>query len=253
VTSTTDFATLGLEASKSGVSAASLAQTGFSVQYNAEAGVYIFNLPSSAPAGFYQNIGNSPNNRFWNGEIADAPTNTAIEASVYKPTPTNPEIQLTYTTFAMYGDLNNPAEPFGFLAFGKATPQSGIPVTGSATYSAQLKGSTLDEPTDIGGSATLNFDFGAGKLTGHFDPGINDGLGGYIPLGRYDFVNTVYAFGDTTFSGSLSNANQPTLGSFEGLFTGPQAQELMGRWTAPYTNPFTHANSEMFGVLVGKH
>ena len=254
VKTTTQFAALGLEASKAGVSASSLARSGFSVQYDAEAGVYIFDVPSSAPAGFYENIGNTPSNRFWNGEFADAPSNTSVQASVFEPRTTNPDIQLTYTSFASYGDLVGGAHPFGFVAFGAATPQAAIPVTGSATYSAVVRGSTLDGGSYIAGSATLNFDFAAGTLGGHFDPTIVSyaGLGEQVSLGRYDFTNTVFGVGSGSFSGQLSNTTLSGLGSFDGVLTGPSAEELMARWSAPYRLPGAQTTSEMFGVLVGK-
>ena len=73
-----------------------------------------------------------------------------------------------------------------------------------------------------------------------------------VSLGTYTFVNTVFGVGHTTFSGDLSHVGFSTLGSFNGLFTGPAAQELMARWSAPYENPDTHAMQEMFGIWVGK-
>jgi hypothetical protein len=87
---------------------------------------------------------------------------------------------------------------------------------------------------------------------GHFDPLIYDLSGGALPLGRYDFANTIYGTGGTNFSGSLSHSTVSGLGSFEGLFTGPTAQELMARWQAPYVIPYTQTQSTMFGVWVGK-
>lgn len=253
VKATTQFATLGLEASKPGVAASSLTRDGFSVQYNAEAGVYVFSVPSSAPGGFYENIGNTPNDRYWNGEIAEAP-NVAIGASVFQPRATNPEIQLTYTTYAMYGSPYGDG-PFGFVAFGRPTAAGSIPVSGSATYNAAVEGATLRTGDYIKGNATLQFDFGNGTLAGHFDPVIYDLLAygpGGLSLGRYDFTKTVYGAGATSFSGELSQAGLTANGAFEGSFTGPQAEELMARWTAPFNDPRTHTNSEMFGVLVGR-
>ena len=42
------------------------------------------------------------------------------------------------------------------------------------------------------------------------------------------------------------------LGAFDGRFTGPAAEELMARWTAPYLNPSTQQWKDMFGIMVGK-
>jgi hypothetical protein len=255
IQTSTNFAALGLEASGLTGSSTSLINSGFAVSYNAEAGVYVIDLPSSAPAGFYQNTANTPNNRFWNGAIADAPANVFVDASVFKPQPTNPVIQLTYTTYAIYGSTYQ-GGPFGFVAFGTPTPQGSVPVLGSATYNATVEGATLDTGDYIKGDATLQFNFGAGTLSGHFDPVIYDLLAygdGGLSLGRYDFTNTIYSTGSTSFSGDLVQAGSSGHGSFDGLFTGPGAEELMARWTAPFTNPDTHQSSQMFGVWVGKH
>ena len=107
----------------------------------------------------------------------------------------------------------------------------------------------------IEGTANLQFDFAASKLSGHLDPVYFD-LGGMgeagIPLGRYDFVNTIYASGSTSFSGQLSNSSFTQSGSFNGQFTGPIAQELMATWSAPFHDSIRNLDSQMFGVLVGK-
>jgi hypothetical protein len=250
----TTFASLGLEATGRGSPVEELTRDGFSVSYNAEAGVYIFDVPSSGPGGFYENTGNTPSSRFWNGEIAEASTNVSVYASVLKPTPTNPVIQLTYTTYALYGSTYQ-GGPFGFVAFGSPTPQGAIPVTGTATYNAAVEGATLDTGEFVKGSATLQFNFGPGTLSGHFDPVIYDYLAygdAGLSLGRYDFTNTIYSFGSTNFSGDLVRAGLNGHGSFEGRFTGPVAQELMSRWTAPYIKPGSNTPSEMFGVWVGR-
>jgi hypothetical protein len=48
----------------------------------------------------------------------------------------------------------------------------------------------------------------------------------------------------------LSRSGIAEHGTFNGLFTGPSAQELMARWTAPMPGPNT--TQQMFGVWVGK-
>jgi hypothetical protein len=168
---------------------------------------------------------------------------------VFKPASTNPEIQLTYTSFGVTSGYYK--SEYGFLAFGSATPSSGVPVTGTATYDALVKGATLNSFALIRGNATLQFNFGTGTLAGHFDP-VHELNGVSTNLGAYNFVNTVFGVGSTTFSGALSRTGISTLGAFDGRFTGPAAQELMARWTAPYLAPGTQQPGEMFGVWVGK-
>lgn len=242
VTTSTDFATLGLEASSEGIPASSLARDGFSVRYDAATNAYIADLPSQ-PAGAILLFGED--NMFWHGGLQGS----GAYFSVFKPSPTNPEIALAYTSYGISSGYWS--SDFGFVAFGMATPSSGVPVTGSATYDAHVAGRVLSGPGLIGGDATLQFNFGTGSLAGHFDPVLS--LNGVnTALGRYDFTSTVFGSGSTTFSGSLSRTGASSLGAFDGRFTGPAAQELMARWTAPYLNPGSQTWSEMFGIWVGK-
>jgi hypothetical protein len=237
---------LGLEASGRSTSASALARNGFSVRYDAATQSYFVDLPSTAEFRFESS---SEDPAYWHGFVATGfYTGTIVD--VFKPRVTNPQIQLTYTSFGVTTGYYT--APYGFFAFGMATPGSGVPVTGTATYDAVVRGNTLNSPYAlIGGNATLQFDFGAGTLGGHFDPTYE--LNGVVTnLGTYNFMNTVFGVGSTTFSGSLSRSGINVLGAFDGQFTGPVAQELMARWTAPYFVPGTQQGSEMFGVWVGK-
>ena len=143
--------------------------------------------------------------------------------------------------------------PHGFVAFGSATPSSAIPTTGNATMEAIVAGQTLDRFAVIGGTANLQFDFGAGTLAGHLDPvwySIYEATS--QPLGTYTFVDTVFGVGSTTFSGEFSHANPQLTGAFNGLFTGPNAEEMMARWSADFVDPATQQIGGMFGVWIGR-
>ncbi|QPC99751.1 transferrin-binding protein-like solute binding protein [Qipengyuania soli] len=136
-------------------------------------------------------------------------------------------------------------------------------MTGSATYHAEVAGGDAD-PADasqfvvrpynylVGGTADLTFDFGAGTLAGAMDPTIYSYNDETRSLGRYEFVNTVFGVGSTQFSGQLANASLTDLGTFNGLFTGPQAAELIAQWWAPYVNPWTNESGLLRGVWIGK-
>ncbi len=239
VTASTDFAVIGSEAS--GPTSA-LTTAGFSVRYDAPSGTYIMDFPSTEPGVFTAFAEDTPNDSYWNGSAGGK------EVSVRKPT--NPDLPLSYTTLAAYGIFEDAPATFGWLAFGTATPAGGVPVTGSAAYTAEVAGSTIDRFQSVGGTATLQFNFGAGTRSGHFDPVFLDSSG---HLGRYDFVNTVYGSGSTIFSGQLSRAGLAQNGTFDGQFTGPNAQELMARWNAPYTDLLTGQQSTIFGVWVGRN
>jgi hypothetical protein len=247
VTTNTDFAVLGLEASDINTPASALTSNGFSVRYDATSQRYLVDLPSIDEFAFQS--GNDDAS-FWHAFVATGfyhYTGTIVD--IFKPTSTNPEIQLAYTSFGVTNGYYT--APFGFFAFGSATPNSGVPVTGSASYGALIAGATLDNHGLIKGDATFQFNFGSGALSGHFDP-VLSASGVETNLGSYNFVNTVFGVGSPTFSGGLSHSGASTLGAFDGRFTGPSAEELMARWTAPYRNPSTQSWAEMFGVMVGK-
>jgi hypothetical protein len=246
------LAAIGSEAKGDGSSETT--GTGFSVGYDALLERYLITVPSMPSGYFFRRSATDVDPSWWVGTLASLDrTNEHGHVNVLKPS--NPSFRLTYTTLADY-NLSDSPEPFGFFAFGTATQVGAIPVAGSATYDAILRGASTQRYGQIGGTAVLEFDFAVGKLSGHLDPVIHDptGLGfNDTALGRYDFTNTVYSAGGTTFSGQLSNPTVSSAGSFNGLLTGPAAEELMGRWIAPYQFPGTPSqNGTIFGVLVGK-
>ena len=71
------------------------------------------------------------------------------------------------------------------------TGSGDVPLTGSAIYVAEVIGSSADaSELSISGSATFEFNFGAGTLNGHLNPVIYDYLAygsAGLSLGRYDF------------------------------------------------------------------
>jgi hypothetical protein len=205
-------------------------------------------FPSTPPGGFHEYTANTPNAHWWSGTLV--PPGEGIAVGVRKPS--DPDLPLSYTTLANYNVFSGGPEPFGWVAFGSPTPIKGVPVTGSATYNAEVGGSTLDRMGLIEGTATLQFNFGAGTLSGHFDPiyFYLGGMGESYALASYQFTSTVYSSG--FFAGSLDSAVLPTDGFFEGRFTGPNAEELMASWVAPYKDPLTLTDGWMFGVWVGK-
>ena len=246
VTANTNFAVLGLEAAQQNIPASSLSRGGFSVRYDAATHGYLIDLPST---GEFRFVSDSEDASFWHG-LNQTGYYDGTYIDILKPTATNPEIQLAYTSLGISSGYYS--SEFGFFAFGLPTASSGVPVTGTASYDAYVAGRTLNSLATISGDATLQFNFGAGTLSGHFDP-VHHLDGVNTSLGRYDFVNTVFGVGSTSFSGRLSHAGTSSLGAFDGRFTGPAAQELMARWTAPYLPPGSQQWSEMFGVWVGRN
>ena len=245
VTASTDFAALGYE-SYTGVGGEAPHQLrdGIAVRYDASAQAYIIDLPSAPPGRFQAT---SEDSSQWRGYLLDQPM-VSPSVDIRKPID-----GFTYTTLGDYFQYEwAPVDFFnGVFAFGQATPSGGVPTSGAATYSALLAGKAVDSGWDIGGTATLSFNFASGTLAGSLSPILMAGSN-TTALGQYDFVNTIYSVGGTTFSGGLKHSTNGLLGSFNGQFTGPQAQELMARWLAQYADPASGQPKEMFGVLIGK-
>jgi len=238
VTQTTDFAALGYDLGYNS-SGPLIGGDGFSVRYDAAQQVYIIDTPAAAPG---RVEGFSDDADSWFGKLG------YVSFDILKPKSSNPNANFEFTSLASYYWYEFGAgSAEGDMVFGIATPSAEIPTTGSAVYDAILSGFALDNGYGVGGTATLTFDFGAGTLAGSLSP-----TWGTTSLGTYTFVNTVFSRGSTTFSGGLQRSGIADLGSFNGLFTGPGAEELMAHWRAPYINPQDQRQSEIAGVLIGR-
>ena len=145
----------------------------------------------------------------------------------------------------------------GFLAFGTPTPVGAVPVTGSASFAGQILGATdlpsgacdcSVYPVEVEGTVALNFNFGAGTLGGSMSMALSSGWGA-VPLGDYNFVQTVYSPGGTTYSGRF-DTNLSGDNFFLGRFTGPSAEETIGAWAVPFT--FQNGTHQAIGAWIAK-
>ena len=100
------------------------------------------------------------------------------------------------------------------------------------------------------GSIGLQFNFGAGTLSGEMKPEIAPW--GRDPLGTYTFQNTVFSAGSNSFSGSFNAPGTSGASAFQGSFNGPKAAEAMGSWNAPYLNPLTNTAGSMAGIFTAR-
>jgi hypothetical protein len=165
----------------------------------------------------------------------------------------------TYTSFAWWdgqtgtSSTGDVLRSDGIFAYGIPTRAGDVPVVGSAGYTAEIRGN-LGPITDlsVSGDVKLMFDFAGGTLRGSMHPMFVDGLAGIvIDFGQFDFAQTVYSSGSTTFSGRFVVPGMPNANSsFEGNFTGPQAAELMARFQTPFVNG--GQQGVMSGIWIGK-
>jgi len=147
----------------------------------------------------------------------------------------------------------------GTTAFGIPTAAGSVPVSGTASYNGSIEGvSTVTGPwgwdgetvaTWVGGSVSLNFDFGAGSLTGELHPYLDADK--RYDLGTLAFANTVFGVGSQTFSGTFATSvSGPN--SFSGQLTGPHAEELIGKWAFPFISPIDASPQSATGAWIAK-
>ena len=145
----------------------------------------------------------------------------------------------------------------GVFAYGIPTANGDVPTIGTASYSAQLMGMpgarSGQGGYEMDGDAKLTFNFGAGSLTGYMHPIISDAWFEY-DLGQYNFTQTVYSTGSTTFSGKfiVPGGGATADSGFDGRFTGPDAAELMAEWHAPFRDPYSGQWANISGLWIGK-
>jgi hypothetical protein len=147
----------------------------------------------------------------------------------------------------------------GFSAIGIATPPGAVPIAGSASYAGSILGASSEThfdkweaawlPGRIGGDINLSFNFGSGTLSGNVNPTLF--LGTAYSLPSLNFTSTIYSNGSTTFSGTFGSALAGQ-NSFSGLFTGPNAQELIGNFAFPYASPLNGATQQAAGAFAGR-
>jgi hypothetical protein len=172
-----------------------------------------------------------------------------------------PESQYRYSNLAVWAfrGADPQAGQGGITAFGMPTPSTGIPLTGSAAYQGMIEGVSGfqcacgwdGETTNagVGGTVSLSFDFGKGTLAGALQPYL-DAEKRYT-LGPLAFSNTVFSVGSQAFSGSFAtNVSGPN--SFSGQFTGPNAEELIGKWAFPFASPVDGSPKSAEGAMIAK-
>jgi hypothetical protein len=241
-------------------SAPSMQDVSFS--YDASTNTYQISLPGFQ-SGPLTNIG-------YNGSSGQVATSTTSQVGagtsgslqpvfVMLPVPGNSYSPYTYTSYGNWNGKTGASSSTeivrneGYFAYGIPTQAGDMPISGTATYKADIYGSIGPVAgLPLSGDVNLLFDFAAGKLSGSMHPGVFDSFDGIVmDFGRYDFTQTVYSSGSTTFSGKFVVPGLPDADSaFDGRFTGPKAEELMARFRAPYI--FNGQQGTMSGVWVGK-
>jgi hypothetical protein len=106
--------------------------------------------------------------------------------------------------------------------------------------------------TWLEGKAQFDFDFTSAKLTGYLTAGVRCMMGCAYDDVIYQFTNTNFAPGSTTFGGQLTTPGAPTAGIFTGLFAGPGAIELLSQFRMPFFNPEYQRWMDAGGAIAAK-
>jgi hypothetical protein len=150
------------------------------------------------------------------------------------------------------GSSNYPVDHFE--VFGLNTSATAMPTTGTASYSGVVYGRGSDPAVSsgdvsVGGTGTVNANFGAGTLTASLNINVTPVNGGATQsLGSFGYSGTI--------SGSSFNANAYAItpnaaGYINGGFFGPIANEFGGVFTLD-TNLNSSQAGNLAGVIVGK-
>lgn len=178
---------------------------------------------------------------------------------VWMTVPHREGYRFTYSHFGNWVTLKENsdgtfAQANGWFAYGYEAPTAAIPRTGTARFLADIYANSPLDPFTVGGTATLLFDFGAGTLSGQMHP-VHSTNGFYTEYdydyGIYQFSETVYSVGSSRYSGKFSKDGVTLTGSwFDGSLTGPYADEVIGRFVAPFSRSGYDGN--LTGIWIGK-
>ena len=178
-----------------------------------------------------------------------------IAVELYKPGSQNPELPLTSSSLGFWHSSRiDPVDPTRYLVvtgdfvYGVPVPSGGLPVSGSAVYKGIAYGGGIG---GITGTVRIEIDQGNNTASGSFTPEINDGIGGIATSDTAMMTSLPLNVLRSGFSGAFSGSSSPN-SAVEVLFTGPQANELMGRWKGTFFNPHTGQSGLLSGIWVAK-
>ncbi|TCM34487.1 transferrin-binding protein-like solute binding protein [Novosphingobium sp. ST904] len=162
-------------------------------------------------------------------------------------------IALTYSGFAKYvlagGVTQSGAGNYnmGYIAYGQATPKGLMPTTGTASYTGVAHGSAVIynndiriDMYDVSGTSSLSANFGTGKISGQLAlSGTNLANGRDLSFGTTSFAGTI---GDVTADAQRVGGFSATRGgglegTLNGMFFGPNANEVGGNFNFEYFSP----------------
>jgi hypothetical protein len=186
---------------------------------------------------------------------------TTYDARVYRTGSTNPEIALTYTSFAQINQTTivdgRSVTSSRFVTFGGLTPQFQMPKTGIATYSGIVYGEGNDSQFAnkalLSGTSRLTTDFGSGATSLSMNILSTDSVSGASrALGTFAYSAPDHGLGTNRFSLNAAY-NAGFSGTVIGQFNGLDASEFGATFALRIpANGQSVYDSIFAGLAVGK-
>ena len=177
--------------------------------------------------------------------------NQVATLNLLRPGSLNTLFAAEYTSLGDWGagrqENGRILQNFGDFAYGIPTRASDMPRTGTATFQLFVFGGF----GYLVGTGQIAVDFGAGTASGHMETDLNDGIGGIARMARQELTDFRLGPDGTTFTAMFATPGSPSV--IEGRFTGPQAVELMARWSVRAPDPHNPGPLRTFyGVWIGR-
>lgn len=203
------------------------------VYFDAASGNYIIsNIPGTAhrfPDG-YRTASGPPFTAY--GENG---TDGGRRLSILTPSDANSTLALTYTSFGVWqfdssnrSNIDPQINDYHFFYFGIPTPADGMPRTGSANYNGLAQGVLFDPHAIylLNGTMTLGADFAANSIDTTLTLSASNTTNSLaVTLPVFNGTAAIGA-GRNYFVGTLATPDNSFVGSVQGAFFGPTAQEV---------------------------
>lgn len=185
------------------------------------------------------------------------------DARLYRTGSGNPEIALTYTSFAQITQtttvLGDTVTSTRYVPFGGLTPLFQMPRTGTATYSGVVYGEGKDtqfaNSALLSGSSQLTANFATGATSLSMDLVSTDSVSGASrALGSFAYSGAPSCCGPSNRISLVSDHRDGVSGNVIGQFNGPNAAEFGAAFilNIPGNTGNSSDSSAFAGVTVGK-
>lgn len=170
--------------------------------------------------------------------VGEGPSASTFGLNLFIPGSRNPTLAMQYTGYGSWyasavsaSDPNRIDQNWGAFAYGIPTSAAAMASSGSALYTG-----LLFDDYNVPGKVSIRIDFGTGVVSGTIEPAFTAGLGCCTTIGAFPFQGLLRRDSSAiaiSFAASAAGQN----GTLDLQLTGPNAEELMLRWSAVVVVP----------------